>query len=72
MTKEKNVLKPFLKLIGAAVFDVIESEEEQRQHEALDSKQLAMPLYSRSAILSSAVIFEQCRYFLLVYFGKFR
>ena len=25
-------------LIGAAVFDVIESEEEQRQHEALDSK----------------------------------
>ena len=25
-------------LIGAAVFDVIESEEEHRQHEALDSK----------------------------------
>ena len=25
-------------LIGAAVFDVIESEEEQRQHEALDSE----------------------------------
>ncbi len=67
MPKEKKVLKPFLKLIGAAVFDVIESEEEQRQHEALDSKQQALSIYSRSAILSSAVKFCMCT---LVNFGK--
>jgi hypothetical protein len=40
-------------LIGAAVFDVIESEEEQRQHEALDSKS---SLYNRVAIWTFSFI----------------